>query len=183
MHLGIIGAPGAGKDAIADFLIAQKGYKRLAFADKIKEEYYKFSGFSEAQFKDVRGEAVEEHIREGLWAYSKDAKLKYGKNYFIDPIVDNIKISMEPIVITDVRTLDEIKALRGLNLGVRFQLFLIVRNHKKELSSKNLLGTQLPLWEIMGHVPVFWNDIDGLDHAHLEFEKFYTKLKRGFVLN
>ena len=44
MHLGIIGAPGAGKDAIADYLIEAKGYDRIAFADQIKEEYYGISG-------------------------------------------------------------------------------------------------------------------------------------------
>ena len=82
--LGLIGAPGAGKDFLADFLV-EKGFKKFAFADRIKEEYYKIIGITEEAFKSCRETEEEKIIRAGLWKYSDEMKAKYGSLYFIKP--------------------------------------------------------------------------------------------------
>lgn len=184
MNIGIIGAPEVGKDLIAEYLCEKKGYKRLAFADEIKKGFYKLTGYSEEEFKKARGEAFEEHIREGLWKYSRTIMAKHGSNFFIEPVISNIKASVEPVVVTDIRTKAELEAVlstREADTAFDFRVFMIVRNPKKELSKKTLSGTKLALCDIMGRFPIFWNDTNTLDEAYREFERFYTQLKGGEV--
>jgi hypothetical protein len=128
MRIGFIGAPGAGKDALAEFFVSKKEFKRFAFADQIKEEFYAHSGFNEEEFKNARGTPLEEQIRKGLWAYSAE-KTKEDKLYFISPVMKEIRKTAGSIVITDVRTPRELWAIE---LG-EFQPVLILRNYKEEL--------------------------------------------------
>ena len=106
--LGLIGLPGAGKDFLADLFIKRNNFDKIAFADQIKNEYYKFSGFNENLFKANRNTELEERIRNGLWEYSDKMKKELGNLHFIAPVIELVKNYKKPIFVTDVRTLDEI---------------------------------------------------------------------------
>lgn len=163
MKLGIIGAPRAGKDTIASYLVENKGFLRLAFADQIKNEYYKISGFTEYDFK--KRNEKEDEIRNGLWEYSKKAMEQNGQYYFIDQVLEKVKNNT---IITDVRTLNEVFECKKSKI----KLFIIIRNVKKELNGYYLLGTKIPLFSIMGTYPIFWNDSNNLNITYQRFEEF-----------
>jgi hypothetical protein len=166
IHLGIIGAPGVGKDTLAAYLIENKGYGRLAFADQIKKEYYAISGFSESQFKE-RGVA-EQDIRDGLWKYSAKMKEFYGSNYFIKPVIEEMLNSDKPTVFTDVRTQCEMDYCLSNNV----KLFIVIRDLQKEFNGMTLLGTQLELKKLTGQYPIFWNCLDNLEETYRNFKQF-----------
>lgn len=165
MNLGIIGAPGAGKDTLANYLVENKGYIRLAFADQIKKEYYAVSGYTEEQFKSRDGE--EKVIRDGLWSYSAEMKEKNGWDYFIKPVMNVIERAPHPVVITDIRTFSEWNAALS-----NTRTFMVLRNPKRELAGSVLLGTEIKLSSIMGTIPIFWNDCDNLEETYRNFEDF-----------
>lgn len=169
-HLGIIGAPGAGKDTIANYLIENKGYKRFAFADQIKKEYYDISGFSELEFKG-RG-IIEQDIRDGLWEYSAKIKNIRGPTCFIDPVIEEL-VNCNKVILTDVRTELEMKCCKSN--GVK--LFIVIRDLQKELSGEKLLGTQLVLKQLIGQYPIFWNYLDNLEETYVNFDQFLEKIR------
>ena len=181
MKIGIIGAPGSGKDMLADFFIKYKGFKRFAFADKIKEEFYKISNYTEQQFKLSRGSELELQIRKELWQHSIE-KTNNNKSYFIDPII--VETNMyDNVVISDVRTQTELDAIKK----TKFIPILILRNFIKELEGelfqedKVIPGTQIPINKIID-CPIFWN-IYNIEDNYNNLYKFYNLLKEKCDMN
>lgn len=168
MNLGIIGAPGAGKDTLADYLVENKGFLKIAFADQIKNEYYDISGYTEEQFKSRDGK--EQEIRDGLWEYSAKMKEEHGQDYFIKPVMNVVRESKKPTIITDIRTFYEFSA--SLSSA---KVFVVIRDYKKELAGQYLLGTELRLATIMGILPIFWNDSSNLEETYCNFEDFLRR--------
>ncbi|MFA5048427.1 MAG: hypothetical protein WC516_05400 [Patescibacteria group bacterium] len=171
MIIGLIGAPGAGKDTVADFFVEHKSFKRLAFADKIKEGYYAETGYSEEQFKLARGTILEQQIREGLWEYSARIKKEFGQAYFIHQVIENI--GKNDIIVTDVRTDLE---LFMLEKDCKARMVVVLRNFKEELKGKILPGTKLKLSKIINY-PKFWNIQNSLDETYIELYKFFEELQ------
>lgn len=178
--VGLIGAPKAGKDTIADFLV-NKGFVKFAVADEIKKGYYAETGYTEEQFKLARGTELEQKIRDGLWNFSA-RKCKELENpcYFMYLVIEAIKNSgAKRVVISDVRTQME------YTYFLRFagaQMILILRDYKKELNSELLAGTKIYLKNVI-HLPKFWNTFDTLDEAHEELERFYGNVILGGNMN
>lgn len=166
IHLGIVGAPGVGKDTLATYLVENKGYRRLAFADQIKKEYYAISGFSELEFKE-RGK-TEQDIRNGLWEYSAKMKELHGPTYFVKPVIEELLKSERPVILTDVRTEWEMRYCSAKCV----KLFIVIRDLQKELAGEKLLGTQLELKKLIGQYPIFWNYLDNLEETYRNFERF-----------
>lgn len=52
--IGLTGLPGAGKDTVADFMVAAYGYVKMAFADPLKGEIAKAFNIDVALFYDVQ---------------------------------------------------------------------------------------------------------------------------------
>ena len=168
--LGLIGLPGAGKDLLADLFVKHNNFNKIAFADQIKKEYYEFSGFNEKMFKSNRKTDLELKIREGLWKYSDKMKKEFGDLHFITPVIQEIKKSKNPIFVTDVRTLDEIKELQKIDA----QLICIVRELARNNSKNIVPGTRLEFKDIFG-IPVFWNYSNSVDVIYSDFIMFCKK--------
>jgi hypothetical protein len=103
---------------VAKHLVENYGFKRFAFADEIKRSYYAASGHSEEQFKSARGTPLEEEIRSGLWQYSDRIKREKGLLYFINIVVGAIGDCPHPVVVTDIRTVEELEAMRSVGAKV-----------------------------------------------------------------
>lgn len=180
MQIGLIGAPGAGKDVVADYLVKNKGFTRFAFADQIKKEFYAHSKFSEEDFKLSRGTALEQEIRKKLWEYSA-RYTKQDELHFISPVMQAIQDVFGPVIITDVRTPAELRITELFN----FKIVLILRKHKEELKGEYKLGlgkvipgTKIPLARAIDF-PIFWNDADTLEKTYVNIEEFYQELKEN----
>ena len=174
MRIGLIGAPGAGKDVVADFLVTHKGFKKMAFADQIKKEYYAVSGYSEEQFKTSRGMPLENEIRQGLWDYSGKIKEKNGPHHFIDPVINIIEKCDKDVVISDVRTAFEVRRM----VGIGAILILVSRDVSSDLSAEKVPGTQLPVSSVGANL-WFENNYNTLEEAYKELENFYETQIKG----
>jgi hypothetical protein len=174
MKIGLIGAPGAGKDVVADFLVANKSFKKMAFADQIKKEYYAVSGYSEEQFKASRGMPLEDKIRQGLWDYSGKIKEKCGPHHFVDPVIDAIEKCDKNVVVSDVRTVFEVRRM----VGIGAIMILVSRDISSDLGAEKVPGTQLPVSSVGANL-WFENNYNTLEEAHKELENFYETQIRG----
>jgi len=116
--VALVGALEAGKDTLAQHLVERHDFRRFAFADEIKRNYYAASGYSEEKFKAARGAPLEREIREGLWKHSDRVKSERGSLYFVDLLVGAISDCKQPAVVTDIRTQDELCAMRSMGANV-----------------------------------------------------------------
>lgn len=169
LKIGLIGAPRAGKDTFADFLIKFKGFKKLAFADQIKKEYFLVSNFTEEHFK---GTSQEQMIRDDLWAYSDKMRKDYGDLHFINPVIKEMVECSENVVITDIRTVNELLEVKKTGAFI----IIIIRDLKLDiLKPYEFPGTRLNFIDILG-IPVLLNCLSTIDDAYLYFEAFYNKI-------
>lgn len=168
MIIGLIGAPGSGKDTIAEFLVKNKGFRKYAFADRIKKEYYAISGYSEEQFKNSRGTELERAIRSGLWKFSDEKRNECGNLYFINPIIQDIINCQTSIVVSDVRTPDEFDQLNKIG---SIMIHVIV---KDSISGEYIPETRLETRMVC--LLRFYNNYDGLEPLQKNIEWFFNKL-------
>lgn len=100
MLVGFAGYAGSGKDTAAETLISQ-GYERVAFADPIKELAYKL-GWNGV--KDEKGRK--------LLQDAGNIARQYNPEVWIDKALMEA-VAHDHVVITDVRHLNEISAIRS----------------------------------------------------------------------
>lgn len=135
MHgIGIIGRPRVGKDTTADRLIERHGYTRVSIAEPIKEiglAANPIIGWSHIGEEPIRlAEAVQQlgwervkdrfpEVRRFLWAMSVDGISEtFGEDIWTEIAVKKIRALKGPAVVTDVRLLEEAKALRAEGLTI-----------------------------------------------------------------
>ena len=174
LDIGLIGAPGSGKDEVAKFLVEKHGFKRLAFADQIKKSYFAAIEITEEEFKAARGTEKEEMWRSGLWEYSGQAKVVHGDRYFIDPIIKEVKEYPTPTVISDIRTDAEFQAAKEAGISI----VLVIRDFNSDFDCgggyiKETRG--IGLIPLLGY-PVLHNHSDNLEDLHKEIHKLYRQL-------
>jgi len=99
---GLLGAPRSGKDQVAKFLEENRGFKRMAFGNKIKEEF----GVSKVEFEEAKITGKIDKLREDLWKFSASKK-KDDPLYFVRQVIQDAHDSKTSVVITDIRTQDE----------------------------------------------------------------------------
>jgi hypothetical protein len=114
MLIALIGAPGAGKDAIGKRLVEQHGFKRFAFADKVRQLAYETLSDSEQLDIDILGWDVakrrSDFYRAHLERVGDGARKVFGDEFWIDLIHNEILRCFEErkdIVITDLRKENE----------------------------------------------------------------------------
>lgn len=130
--IGIIGRPRTGKDTAADRLVGRHGYTRVSIAEPIKEiglaadpiigwNHVGEEPIHLAQAVEHLGwEAVKDRfpeVRRFLWAMSVDGvSAVLGEDIWTQIAVKRIRALRGPAVVTDVRLLEEAKALRAEGL-------------------------------------------------------------------
>ncbi len=102
----------SGKDSIADYLIKEFGYKKLSFAQALKEEVSKAVGCT---VEEMNEEPLRSQIRPVLQVWGTEFRRNQNPDYWVAKLRDKITDSLEvtPYVVTDVRFLNEIEMLRS----------------------------------------------------------------------
>jgi len=124
----LIGEAGSGKDTVAK-LLAKDGYKRIAFADKLKQDYYAKIGINYCPDKEDR-EFKEEH-RQGLIDYGEAKRISKGLSYWINKAFDDywdeglfvLKDNTPNLVVTDVRRCREVEFIMSMKLFSNANVF------------------------------------------------------------
>ena len=168
LRLGLIGAPRSGKSLIGNYLTNVKKFKQFAFADQIKKEYFLSSKYSESDFEWAKryNKDLENTIRDSLWEYSREKKIEKGDLYFIEPVIDNIQSCKENVIITDIRTKEELFELE--KIGTKF--VVISRLNVGDV----LLGTKIP-HVLIEKYKMFNNWFDSVEELYGNFEKFFKE--------
>ena len=112
--LGLTGYAQSGKDSVAKILVEKHGYKRIAFADKIRDLLYKMDPYVKGEYHlkilvDAYGwEIVKQtpEVRRMLQNLGMAAREAFGDTFWIDQALSNLH-SFENYVVTDVRFANE----------------------------------------------------------------------------
>ena len=165
MLIGLTGYAGSGKDTVAEYLIKEHGFTRLAFADKVRELAYRLNppidyGASDIQWEvNKQGwDAAKQHPEIRIWLQDIGTSCRdiQGADVWIDALysgywalIDDAQPchNIENVVITDVRFLNEMEWIIGL--GGR-----IVRVNRPEVGPVNdhPSETELDGWAMDGYI-------------------------------
>lgn len=121
--IGFTGYARSGKDTAAAFLV-DRGFKRLAFADALKESLYRLNpvisthGFRVQDVVDRLGwdqvKVDYPEVRSLLQRFGTEVgRDLYGEQFWVDRVVSQI-VPGQDYVITDVRFHNEVQAIRNL---------------------------------------------------------------------
>ena len=130
----LVGALRVGKNSVADFLSETRGFTQMAFADQIKEEF----GINKEDFEAAKIAGNIEELRNKLWAFSAEKK-KEDPNYFINKVVEKAEKSEKSVVITDIRTEEELAAFYNINSRIR-RVYWIRGNFEQEIDENDFLA-------------------------------------------
>lgn len=170
--IGLVGPANSGKDMVASYLTTHKDFKRFAFADRIKREYFADAGYSEERFKHVRGTPEEEEMRCGLWAYSDRVRAEKGDLHFVKLVMEEVAAWPGHAVITDIRTADELTAVRKAGSIIT----LVVRHDLVTFADGDSIpDSRLTFGDLSNEDCVFRNTGDGLELAHRKLDMFYRE--------
>jgi len=111
----LLGPPRAGKSTVAKYLQESRNFVALAFADKIKEEY----GLDKEDFEAAKVSGHIGELRKKLWDFS-DSKKKSDPLYFIKLVISEAIDTNQSVVITDIRTPEELVAINNIDAKVYF---------------------------------------------------------------
>lgn len=173
MIIGLSGYARTGKDTVADILVETYGFRRIAFADKLKAVAYDLNPFIhgggggmrrlQAEVNDFGWEKAKERpeVRRILQALGQAVRENVGTQVWVDAALDALADD-QPAVITDVRYPNEAGAVRArggivvrvLRLGVT-----AVNDHVSESAMDDPA-----LWDYVLH-----ND-GSLDHLRTRVE-------------
>lgn len=157
--IGMSGIKQSGKDTLGNYFVEKYGYKRLAFADALKEACREIFGFSEEQLYGDKKEVID-----GYWGVTPRTVFQYigtdlfreqigtimpnvGKNIWLKVIEKKIldEWKQNPntkFVITDVRFSNECEMVKNLGGTVirvkRDSCSNIIDHHCSELEIDNL---------------------------------------------
>jgi len=166
---GLIGAPRAGKDSVAQFLQETRDFKPIAFADRIKEEF----GISKEDFEAAKIAGNIDDLRDRLWAFSAEKK-KDDPLYFINLVVKDTLANQDSVVITDIRTPEELEAAQSVG-----RVYWVSRDPEGEEDNGVLRGSKLNFAELAkqafedSKIRVIDNLSDGLFGFYKELDKFF----------
>jgi len=124
MIIGLSGYARTGKDTVAEILVSKYGYRRIAFADKIKEALITLNPIVVPEI----GLHLAEYVNDFSWEVAKNTPevrrllqvmgTEVGRNLlsqdiWIEAALENVRAG-EKIVLTDVRFPDEADAVKWL---------------------------------------------------------------------
>lgn len=95
--IGVTGTNGAGKNAVVDFLVSQKGFTHYSMRNFLVEE--------------IRKRGMPE-TRDVMFALGNELREKFGPGYLVEQYLVRARAQSNPVVIESIRTLGEIEALK-----------------------------------------------------------------------
>ena len=111
----------SGKDTVGNYLVERFNFKRVAFADILKDEVSELYNIPRSLLDTTEGKTVENRsklIKHGAKRRAENL------NYWIDKIIENIRTSKQNVVITDWRFAHEFNVIRDtLDVCTNFTLF------------------------------------------------------------
>lgn len=125
MIIGLSGVAQSGKDTLANILVEEHGYRRIAFADKIRECLYTLNPlvdwiteprYLQKYVDSIGWEEAKKHpeIRRLLQIFGTEVGRNIiDSNLWIDMALGNLEPS-DKVIITDVRYPDEAKEIRWM---------------------------------------------------------------------
>lgn len=167
---GLIGAPRAGKDSVAQFLQETREFEPIAFADRIKEEF----GISKEDFEAAKIAGNIDSLREQLWAFSAEKK-KDDPLYFINLVIRDTLANQDSVVITDIRTPEELKAVQSV--GRVYWVSRVIQGDQDE--SGRLIGSKLDFDDLVdqlhkrSNIRLINNKYKGLFSFYKDLDKFF----------
>ncbi len=175
---GLVGAMRTGKDSVANFLIETRGFKQMAFADQIKEEF----GISKADFEAAKIAGNIEELRKRLWTFSAEKK-KNDPKYFIKKVIDKAENDEDSIIITDIRTPEEFSAFLHMEARLK-RVYWVRRSSIAEFDEdKCLAGSKLPEDMVANCMsPSSKYDLRCIQNDRRGLYEFYQYLDRFFFM-
>jgi hypothetical protein len=170
--VGLLGAPRAGKDQVANFLTETRGYVQLAFADQIKKEF----GVSKEDFEAAKIAGNIEELRDRLWAFSAKKK-QQDPFYFINKVVDYALASPSSVVITDIRTKEELLTIEQIN---KHATIYWVTGQCNSFKDDYLAGSKLKKTDILDRFQSGNNYYRIISNENNGLYSFYKYLDRYF---
>jgi dephospho-CoA kinase len=123
MIIGLSGYAQSGKDTVAERLVTQHGFERIAFADPIRSMVYamnpKINGTPLVDLVDEYGWDIAKkkpEVRELLQSLGYAARVHLGEDIWVSAVLRKMWDKSQRYVITDVRFLNEagtVKVLKG----------------------------------------------------------------------
>ena len=116
MIIGLSGYAQSGKDTFANILIEKHGFKRLAFADKIREFLLATDdGALKVEVDTFGWDAVKQDadIRKALQVLGIAGRKVFGEYFWVDQVMTQVINDGSNYVITDVRFPNEVEAIRS----------------------------------------------------------------------
>jgi dephospho-CoA kinase len=120
MIIGLSGYAQSGKDTVANILVEQYGFNRVAFADKIRGLLYEANPTVNDGLKlqdmvneygwDVAKKHLE--VRRLLQELGVGARKLFGENFWVHQAMTSITNAHSNIVVTDVRFINEANTLK-----------------------------------------------------------------------
>ena len=173
---GLIGGTRVGKNSVADFLSETRGFVQMAFADQIKEEF----GISLEDFEDAKIAGNIEELRDKLWAFSAEKK-KEDPNYFIKKVVRKAEKSEQSVIITDIRTEEELAAFYNINSRIK-RVYWVRGDCEKEIDENCLLDNSKLRLDIITNclgqtseydMRCIYNDKKGLYAFYRQLDRYF----------
>ena len=112
--IGLSGYARSGKDTVADILVNNYSFTRLAFADKVREFLYASDDAVKFVVDEVGWERAKNmpSVRRALQTTGLAAREVFGQNFWVDQIVKSLD-DLNLVVITDVRFKNEADKIRN----------------------------------------------------------------------
>ncbi len=126
--IGLMGYARSGKDTIAKFLVSRLGFKRLSFADTLKEdlnEFFKVQVWEDLQEKEIEikfedidflnpiNSETKEILRPYMIWFGEKMKELNGPHHWTNRAFSKIIESDQKLVITDVRRKNELEIFKN----------------------------------------------------------------------
>lgn len=116
MLVGVSGYAGSGKDEVGKILVAEQGFRRVAFADKLRAVLYDASPELRSLVDAVGWDNAKTHdsVRSTLQRFAMAARSVLGVDVWLDAALVDVDPLFDDVVFTDVRFPNEAQRIREL---------------------------------------------------------------------